>query len=66
MIAPASNFKTQKNEGAKSMIMDLTFMSNQKRKKANRASENNSSHSKMGVDAIAVKETFIRHDREIE
>ena len=48
------------------MIMDLTFMSNRKRKTPNRGSENNSSQSKMCIDAIALKEGSGKHEREIE
>jgi hypothetical protein len=46
--------------------MDLTFMSNQKRKKSNRTSEYNSSHSKVAADVVALRETHLRHGREIE
>lgn len=66
MIAPSNFFRTCREEGTRSMIMDLTFMSNQKRKRVNRASEYNSSHSKMALDVIAVKETYTKHAREIE
>ena len=43
------------------MIMDLTFMSINKRKKPNRASENNSSYSKIASDVINVKETYLKN-----
>jgi hypothetical protein len=43
------------------MIMDLTFMSNNKRKKPNRGSEYNSSYSKNASDVINVKETFMKN-----
>lgn len=41
-------------------------MSNRKRKTPNRGSENNSSQSKMCIDAIALKECCGRHEKEIE
>lgn len=67
MIAPVNYFRAVREQiGTKSMIMDLTFMSSQKRKRSNRTSEYNSSHSKMGADMIAVKETYLKHDKEIE
>lgn len=65
MIAPSNFFRSCRDEGTRSMIMDLTFMSNQRRKKVNRASEHYSSHSKMALDLIAVKETYSKHTREI-
>jgi hypothetical protein len=57
MISPLSYLKPIKSgeDSAKSMIMDLNFMRPQKRKRANRSSEHNSSHSKKGVDVIHIK-----------
>lgn len=66
MIAPSNFFRACREEGTRSMIMDLTFMGNQRRKRTNRASEHNSSHSKMALDVIAVRETYSKHAREIE
>lgn len=41
-------------------------MSNRKRRTPSRGSENNSSQSKMCIDAIALKEGCGRHEKEIE
>ena len=68
MLSPASNFKSNHdNEGTRSMIMDLNFMSGHRRRKSsNRGSENNSSQSNLCSDVLNMKETVRVQGEEIE
>jgi hypothetical protein len=67
MISPTKYFSAIKPESgsSRSMIMDLTFMS-QKRKKSNRGSENNSSQSKNCIDCLLLKDSCRKQEKAIE
>jgi hypothetical protein len=69
MIPQPVNFfrsiKSDDHDSSKSMI-SLTFMSNHKRKKSNRASENNSSQSKLCMELLSVKEASKKNEGDID
>ena len=47
-------------------MINLTFMSNQKRKKSNRASENNSSQSKLCIELLSIKDVSKKNEGNID